>query len=100
MKVMCSLEIGGLPDRPWNIVRQNSRNFLFRHRITVSGFTRTNSEIQSLQTFESNDQNSRSRFLSGGFFDLRLYPASCCRNTRIRNHATRLNHAKIARLRG
>jgi len=72
MKSMCSLGIAGLPDLPWDFLRQNSRNFLSLHRITVSGLTRISSDVQSLQVLDSNDQNSRSLFLSIGFFDLRL----------------------------
>ena len=69
---MCSLGIAGLPDLPWDFLHQNSRNFLSLHRITVSGLTRISSDVQSIQIFDSNDQNSRSLFLSIGFFDLRL----------------------------
>jgi len=71
MKLMCSFAIAGLPDLPWDFLRQKSRNFLSLHRITVSGLTRISSDVQSLQIFDSNYQNSRSRFLSIGFFDLR-----------------------------
>ena len=99
MKSICSLGIAGLPNLPWDFHRQNSRNFLFLHQITVSGFTMISSDAQSLQTFESKDQNNRSLFLSRGFFALRLYTASCCLRARIRNHATRLNHQKTIRLR-
>ena len=72
MNSICSLGIAGLPDLPWDFLRQNSRNFLFLHRITVSGLTRISSEGQSFQTLESNDQNSRSLFVNFGFFSLRL----------------------------
>ncbi len=98
MKSMCSLGIAGLPDLPWDFFRQNSRNFLFLHLITVSGFTRISSDAQSLQTFDSNDQNSRSLFLSLGFFSLRLYTASCYLSARIWTNAPRLNQAKTTRL--
>ena len=96
---MCSLGIAGLPDLPWDFLRQNSRNFLSLHRTTVSGLTRISSDVQSLQILDSNDQNSRSLLLSIGFFDLRFYTVSCCLSTRIRSPATRLNHAKMTRLR-
>ncbi len=99
MKSMCSSGIAGLPGLFWDFLRKNSRNFLSLHRITVSGLTRINSDLQSLQILESNDQNSRSLFLSMGFFDLRLYTASCCRNARIRTQAARSSHAKIAKFR-
>jgi hypothetical protein len=85
--------------RAWDFLRQNSRNSLSLHRVTVSGLTRISSDLQSLQTFESNDQNRRSLFLSRGFFDLRLYTASCSRNARIRTQATRLRLAKTTRFR-
>jgi len=94
MKSKCSLGMAGLPDLPWDFPRQNSRNLLFLHRITVSGLTRINSDAQSLQIFESKDQNSRSPFLSIGFFDLRLYTATCCLSARSRIHAVLLNQAK------
>ena len=68
MNAICSLGIAGLPVLPRDFLRQNSRNFFFLHRITVSGLTRFSSEVQSLQTFESNTQNSRSRFLNRGVF--------------------------------
>jgi hypothetical protein len=64
---MCSLGIAGLPVLPWDFLRQNSRNFVFLHRITVSGLTRISSERQSFQILESNDQNRRSLFLNLGF---------------------------------
>ena len=99
MKSMCSLGMAGLPDLPRDFPRQNSRNFLSLHRITVSGLTRINSDAQSLQIFESKDQNSRSPFLSTGFFDLRLYTANCCLSARIRIHATLLNQAKTTNVR-
>ena len=99
MKSMCSLGIAGLPDLPWDFLRQNSRNFLSLHRTTVSGLTRISSDVQSLQILDSNDQNSRSLLLSIGFFDLGFYTVSCCLSTRIRSPATRLNHAKMTRLR-
>ena len=73
MKSMCSLGMAGLPGMFWDFFRQNSRNFLSRHRITDSGFTRISSDFQSFQIFESNDQNRRSPFLSIGFFNLRLF---------------------------
>ncbi len=47
---------------------------------------------------ESNDQNRRSLVLNLGFFALRLYTPSCRLRARIRNNATRLNHAKATRL--
>jgi hypothetical protein len=81
----------GLPNLPWDFLRQNARNFLFLHLITVSGVTMISSDAQSLQTFESNDQNNRSLLRSLGFFVLRLYTVSCCLSARIRIHATRLN---------
>jgi hypothetical protein len=99
MKSMCSLAMAGLPDLPWDFPRQNSRNFQSLHRITVSGFTRISSDLQSRQIFETKDQNSLSLFLNIGFFDLRLSTVSCCRSTRIRSPATRLNHAQMTRLR-
>jgi hypothetical protein len=99
MKSVCSLGMAGLPDLPWDYRRQNSRNFLSLHRITVSGLTRISSDAQSLQIFESNDQNSLSLFLNIGFFDLRLSTMSCCLSTRIRSPASRLNHVKMTRLR-
>jgi hypothetical protein len=79
---MCSFAIAGLPDLPWDFLHQKSRNFLSLHRITVSGLTRISSHVQSLQILDSNDQNSRSLFLSIGFFDMRLYTMSCCLSTR------------------
>ena len=97
MNSMCSLGMAGLPGLFRDFFRQNSRNFLSRHRITVSGFTRINSDFQSFQTVERKDQNSRSLFLSKGFFDLRLYTASCCRDARIRTRAARCSHAKTAK---
>ena len=97
MNSMCSLGIAGLPVLPWDLLRQNSRNFFFLHRITVSGRTRISSEGQPLQILESNDQNRRSLFLNLGFFVLRLYTPSYCLRARIRNQATRLNHAKTNR---
>ena len=99
MKSTCSLGIAGLPDLPWDFLCQNSRNFLSLHRITVSGLTRISSDVQSLQVLDSNDQNSRSLFLSIGFFDLRWYTLSCCLSARIRSTVTRLNQAKTTRLR-
>lgn len=99
MKSMCSLGIAGLPGLFCDFRRQNSRNFLSRHRITVSGFTRINSDLQPLQIFESNDQNRRSLFLSKGFFKLRLYTASCCLSARIRIHVSLLNQAKTTKVR-
>lgn len=72
MNSMCSPGIGGLPGLPCDSLDQNSGNFLFLHRTTVSGLTRINSDVQSLQILESNDQKSRSVLLSSGFFDLRL----------------------------
>ncbi len=69
---MCSLGMAGLPGLFWDFLRQNSQNFLSRHRITVSGFARINSDLQSLQILESNNQNSWSLFLSNGFLILRL----------------------------
>jgi hypothetical protein len=70
MKSVCSFAIAGLPDMPWDFLRQNSRNFLSLRRITVSGLTRISSGVQSLQILERNDQNSRSLFLSTGLFRL------------------------------
>jgi len=99
MKSMCSLGMAALPGLFWDFFRQNSRNFLSRHRITVSGFTRINSDLQSLQIFESSDQNRRLLFLSQGFFHLRLYTASYCRSARIRTQAARSSHAKTAKFR-
>src|SRR5512136_2360100 len=99
MKSMCSLGIAGLPDLPWDFLHQNWQNFLFRHRITVSGLTRISSDVQSPQIFESNSQNSLSLFLSSGFFDLCLYTASCWRNARIRIQATLSNQAKTTKVR-
>ena len=90
---LCPSGIAGLPNLPLDFLRQNSRNFLVLHRITVSGFTRTSSDAQPLQTLESNDQNNLSLLCSLGFFALRLYTASCCLRARIRTNATRLNHA-------
>ncbi len=72
MKSTCSLGIAGLPNLPCDLFLQNSRNFLFLHRITVSGLTRTILVAQPPQTLESNDQNSLSLFLSRDFFALRL----------------------------
>jgi len=72
MKSTRSLGIAGLPDLPWDLLHQNSRNFLSLHRITVSGLARISSDAQSLHILHSNDQNSRSLFLSIGLFDLRL----------------------------
>jgi hypothetical protein len=40
---------------PRDLLRQNSRNFLFLHRVTVSGLTRMNSEDRSFQILDSND---------------------------------------------
>ncbi len=92
------LGIAGLPALPWDFLRQKSRNCLFLQRITVLGFTRISSDIQSRQSFEINDQYSRSLFLNLGFFALRLYTPSCCLSTKIRTNATRLNHTKKTKL--
>ena len=62
----------GLPIVLPDFFRQNSRNFRFLHRITVSGRTRINSERQSFHTLEMPNQNSRSLFFNLGFFALRL----------------------------
>ncbi len=76
MNAMCSLAIVGLPDFPCDFFRQNSRNFRFLHRITVSGFTKISSEAQSFQILDGSDQIRRSLFRSVGFLDLRLHTAS------------------------
>lgn len=67
---MCFLGMAGLPTL-FDCLRQNSRNFRFLHRITVSGRTRINSERQSFQTLEIKDQKSRSLSFSRGFLALR-----------------------------
>jgi hypothetical protein len=55
-----SLEIGGLPDRPWRTFQvQNRRKPLRCHAITVSGLTMTMPERQSAQTRVIHDQKSR-----------------------------------------
>ena len=46
---MCSLGIAGLPHLPWDFLHQYSRNFLFLHRITVSGLIRYRPEFRSCQ---------------------------------------------------
>jgi len=89
--------------RSWKVNHFNAARVLASdirslHRITVFGFTRIHSDLQSFQSLESNDQKRRSLFRSRGFFDLRLYTTSCCRNARIRTHAARFNHPKITRL--
>ena len=58
MNAMCFPGMAGLPVLPWDLLRQNSRNFLFLHRITVSGFTMISSVAQSLQTFESSEREN------------------------------------------
>jgi hypothetical protein len=40
-----TLGIDDLPNLPWDFRRQNSRNFLSLHRITVSGLTRISSDL-------------------------------------------------------
>jgi hypothetical protein len=56
----------------WDYFRQNSQNFLFFHRITVSGLTSISSENQSFRILESTDQNRRQLDLNLGFFALRF----------------------------
>ena len=72
MNSICLLGMVGLPGFCCDFLRQHSRNFLFLHRITVSGLTRINSERQSFQALEMRNQNSRSRLFNLGFFALRL----------------------------
>ena len=72
MKSMCFLGMAGRPTLLCDFLHQNSRNFRFLHRITVSGLTRISSDRQSLHTLEMTNQNSRSLLFNLGFFALRL----------------------------
>jgi hypothetical protein len=77
---------------------QSSPNFLSLHQITASGLTRIGFDVQFLQSFESNNQNSRSLFHSIGLFDFRLYMLGCCLSARIRIHPSPSNHMKASKL--
>ena len=72
MNSMCLLGMAGLPILLCDFLHQNSRNFRFLYRITVSGLTRISSDRHSFQTLETTDQNSRFRLFNLGFLALRL----------------------------
>ena len=72
MNSMCFPGMAGLPIMLPDFFRQNSRNFRFLHRFTVSGLTKVNSDRQSFHTLEMTNQNSRSLLFNFGFFALRL----------------------------
>jgi hypothetical protein len=44
MNAMCSFGIAGLPDLLRDFHRQNSRNFCFLYRVTVSGLAKIKSD--------------------------------------------------------